>query len=90
MYLLRYKRNGEWRVVVLTNAYSIAHARMIAACLEPGRFFGGHRISRASVERLPAWAVGCVLTVAELKSLVEEKKKPPAPSRRRPARRGRA
>jgi hypothetical protein len=47
MYLLRYKRDGEWRMVVIANAYSVAHARMVAAGLEPGRFVDGRRVSRA-------------------------------------------
>ena len=84
MYLLRYKRGGEWRLVLIADAYSVAHARIIAAELGAGRFVDGHRVSRASVERLPAWAVGCVLTLAELTVLVEDKKKPPTPSTRRP------
>jgi hypothetical protein len=84
MYLLRYKRDGEWRVVVVADAYSVAHARMVAAGLEPGRFVDGHRASRASVGRLPPDAVGRVLTVAELRALVKGKKKPPAPFVRPP------
>ena len=31
VYLLRYKRGGEWRLVVIANAHSVAHARMVAA-----------------------------------------------------------
>src|SRR5690348_7770483 len=31
MYLLRYRREGEWRVVIIANAYSVAHARILAA-----------------------------------------------------------
>jgi hypothetical protein len=84
MYLLRYKRDGGWRVVVITNAYSVAHARIIAAGLSPGRWVDGHRIRRASVARLPRDAVGRVLTIAELTALVESEKKPPARSVRRP------
>jgi hypothetical protein len=83
VYLLRYKRDGEWRVVVIASAYSVVHARMVAAGLEAGRFVDGHRVSRASVERLPPGAVGRVLTLAELRALVEGKKKPPATSVRR-------
>ena len=71
-------------MVVIANAYSVAHARMIAARLEPGTFVDGHRVTRASVERLPTWAVGAVLTPAELTALVDGKKKPPAPSVRPP------
>jgi len=84
VYLLRYKRDGEWRLVVIASAYSVAHARMIAAGLEPGTFVDGHPARRASVERLPPDAVGRVLTLADLASMVEGKKKPPAPSVRRP------
>jgi hypothetical protein len=84
VYLLRYKRDGEWRVVVIASAYSVAHARMIAAGLEPGTFVDGRPVSRASVERLPPDAVGRVLTLADLMTLAEGKKKPPAPSARRP------
>jgi len=77
MYLLRYKRDGEWSVVIV-DAYSIAHARMVAAGLEPGRFIDGQPVNRASVGRLPPWAVGRVLTLADLKSIASGKKKPPA------------
>jgi hypothetical protein len=84
VYLLRYKRDGSWRFVVIASAYSVAHARMIAAALEPGTFIDGHRVSRASVARLPTWAMGAVLTLADLTALVEGKKKPPAPLVRPP------
>jgi hypothetical protein len=77
VYLLRYKRDGEWRLVVIADAYSVAHARMLAAGLEPGIFVNGHRVSRTS---LPIDAGGRVLTLADLMVLVEGKKKPPAPS----------
>jgi len=80
MYLLRYKRGGDWRLVVIADAYSVAHARMVAAGLVAGRFVDGHRVSRASVERLPPEAVGRVLTVPELRALIKGKKTPPAPS----------
>jgi hypothetical protein len=80
MYLLRYKRGDQWRVVVIAEAYSVAHARMVAAGLNPGRFVDGHRVSRASVERLPPDAVGRVLTVAELRAMVKGKRNPSAPS----------
>jgi hypothetical protein len=84
MYLLRYKREGEWRLVVIADAYSVAHARMVAAGLEPGRFIDGHRVRRDSVARLPPDAVGRVLALAELTAVVEGKRKPPGPSTRRP------
>ena len=56
---------------------------VFAAGLEPGTFVNGYAVSRASVERLPADAVGRVLALADLMALVEGKKKPPAPSARR-------
>ena len=80
MYLLRYRRDGEWRLVVIANAYSVAHARMVAAGLGAGRFVDGHRVSRAVIERLLPDAVERVLTVAELRALGKSKKKPSAPS----------
>ena len=82
--MLRYKREGEWRLVIIADAYRVAHARMLAAGLEPGRFVNGHRVSRASVAGLPPDAVGRVLALAELTALVEGKKKPPAVSTWRP------
>jgi hypothetical protein len=84
MYLLRYKRDGQFRVVMIANAYSVAHARMMAAGLSPGQFVNGHEVSRASVARLPRDAVGRILTHSELKAVTACKKKPPAPSVRRP------
>jgi hypothetical protein len=84
MYLLRYKRDGAWRMVVIADAYSVAHARMVAAGLGPGRFVDGHRISRASVERLLPDAVGRVLTLADLMAMAAGKKKSPAPFVRPP------
>jgi hypothetical protein len=78
VYLLHYKRNGEWRLVVIANAYSVAHARMIAAGLEPGTFVDGQPVSQASVARLPPDAVGRVLTLAELTALAAREKKPPS------------
>jgi len=80
MYLLRYERNGEWRVVVIADAYSVAHARMVAAALEPGTFVNGHQVTRASVAGLPPDAFGRVLTLADLMVLAKDKKKPPARS----------
>jgi len=78
MFLLRYKRDGEPRLVVIANAYSVAHARLLAAGLEPGRFIDGQRVSPAAAARFPAWAVGKVLTFKQLAGLA--KKKPPAPN----------
>jgi len=72
MYMLRYRRDGELRMVVIADAYSVAHARMVAAGLEPGTFVDGHRVSRASVARLPVDVVGRVLTLADLIALVEK------------------
>ena len=71
-------------MVVIADAYSVAHARMVAAGLAAGRFVDGHRVNPASVARLPRDAVGRVLTIAELAALLKCKKKPPAPSVRRP------
>ena len=84
MYLLRYKRDGEWRLVVIAEAYSVAHARMAAAGLGAGRFVDGHRVSGPSVARLPPDAVGRVLALGELRALVHGKKKPFAPFVRPP------
>jgi len=84
MYLLRYRRDGEWRLVLVANAYSVAHARMIAAGLEPGTFVNGHAVSRASVERLPADVVGRVLALADLAAMIDGKKKQRARSVWRP------
>ena len=83
MYLLRYKRDGEWRLVVIAEAYSVAHARMVAAGLAAGRFVDGRRVSQASAARLPPEAVGRALTLGELTAFTEGEKKPPAPSVRR-------
>jgi hypothetical protein len=77
MYLLRYKRDGEWRVVIV-DGYSIAHVRMVAAGLEPGRFVDGQPVSRVSVARLPPWAVGRVLTLKQLEAVARRKKSPRA------------
>jgi hypothetical protein len=76
MYLLRYQRDGDLRVVVIANAYSVAHARLLAAGLEPGTYVDGQKVSKASVARLPAWAVGRVLTVNRLTALANRKKRP--------------
>jgi len=71
MYMLRYRRDGELRMVVIAEAYSVAHARMVAAGLEPGMFVDGHRVSGASVARLPVDVVGRVLTLTDLIVLAE-------------------
>ena len=85
VFMLRYKRGDETRVVII-DGMSVAHARMMAAFLNPGTFVEGRKIDRASAARLPRWAVGLVLTQRELASLAAAKKKPPALSvrRRRP------
>jgi hypothetical protein len=71
VYWLRYLRDGETRVVIL-DGWSVAHARMRAAGLDPGVYVSGCRIDhataahsrreRASVEpfggRLPEGAGG--------------------------------
>ena len=80
MYLLRYKRDDRWRVVVIAGAYSVAHARMVAAGLAAGRYVDGHRVNPTSVARLPRDSLGRVLAIAELAALLKGEKKPPAPS----------
>jgi hypothetical protein len=77
MFVLRYQWNGAPRVVLIADAYSVAHARLLAAGLEPGTYVDGQRVSSATVARLPAWAVGRVLTVQQVAKMVR-KKKPPA------------
>ena len=57
---------------------------VFAAGLEPGTFVNGYAVSRASVERLPADAVGRVLPLADLVAMIDGKKKPPARSVWRP------
>ena len=69
--------------MVIADAYSVAHARMVAAGLAAGRYVDGHRINSESVARLPRDEVGRVLTIEELAALLKDKKKPPAPSVRR-------
>ena len=81
MFVLRYKRDGQFRVVIL-DGISVAHARMAASFLEPGRFIEGRRIDPSAI-RLPQQAVGRVLTPADLALLAADRKKPPAPSVRR-------
>ena len=82
MYLLRYRRDGEVRVVVIANAFSVAHARIVAAGLEPGTFVDGRRVDEAVVARLSPEAVGRVLTLPDLAALAGGKK-PRAPNVRR-------
>jgi hypothetical protein len=84
VYLLRYKRDGEWRVVVITDAHSVAHARLLAARLAAGRFVDGGRVSQDSIQRLLREAVGRILTLTDLSALMAGTKKPPAASVRRP------
>jgi hypothetical protein len=82
VFLLRYRRDGAVRVVIL-EGISVAHARMAAAWLEPGTFLEGRRVNCASAARVPQWAIGRVVTAGELAAIVADKKKPPAPSVRR-------
>ncbi len=82
VFVLRYKREGEFRVVIL-DAISVAHARMTAAWLEPGTFIDGRSIDEATAARLSPRLVGRVLTRRELTTLAAGKKKPPAPKVRR-------
>jgi hypothetical protein len=78
VYWLRYVRDGEPRVVIL-DGWSVAHARMCAAGLEPGVFVAGYRIDRVTAARLPESAVGRVLKRPEALVLLVPKK-PPASS----------
>jgi hypothetical protein len=80
VYWLRYVRDGEPRVVIL-DGWSVAHARMRAAGLEPGVFVAGYRIDRATAARLPENAVGRILKRPEALVLLVPKK-PPASSAR--------
>jgi hypothetical protein len=82
VFVLRYKRDGEFRVVIL-KGISVAHARMMASFLEPGKFIDGRPLDGATAVRLPAQAVGRVLKPSDLADLAAGKKKPPAPSVRR-------
>ena len=79
MYWLRYLRDGETRVVIM-DGWSVAHARMRAAGLEPGVYVSGCRIDGVSATQLPEGAVGRVLTRQEAVALLLPKK-PAAPSR---------
>jgi len=78
VYWLRYVRDGETRVVIL-DGWSVAHARMRAAGLEPGVYMSGCRIHGATAAHLPESGVGRVLTRQEALALLSPKK-PPAPS----------
>jgi hypothetical protein len=85
VFVLRYKRDGEFRVVIL-DGISVAHARMRASFLEPGRFIDGRPLDRATAARLPPKVVGRVLTSAHLAAAGTGKKPPAASVRRRGAR----
>jgi hypothetical protein len=78
VYWLRYLRDGETRVVIL-DGWSVAHARMRAAGLDPGVYVSGCRIDGATAAHLPEGAVGRVLSRREALALLVPKK-PPAPS----------
>jgi hypothetical protein len=82
VYWLRYLRNGQTRVVIL-DGWSVAHARMRAAGLEPGCYVAGYRIDRATAAHLREGVVGRVLSHQEALALLVPKK-PPVPSLRRP------
>jgi len=76
--LVALRADNEPRVVIL-DGWSVAHARMRAAGLEPGIFVMGYRIDRATAAHLPNGIVGRVLTRQEAMVLLVPKK-PPAPS----------
>jgi hypothetical protein len=65
--------------VVILDGWSVAHARMRAAGLEPGIFIAGYRIDRATAANLPGNVVGRVLTREEAMAVLIPKK-PPARS----------
>jgi hypothetical protein len=73
LYWLRYLRAGETRVVIM-DGWSVAHARMRAAGLEPGVYASGCRIDRAAAAHIPESAVGRVLTRQEALRLLTPKK----------------
>jgi hypothetical protein len=60
VFLLRCRRDGDVRVVVL-DELGVAHARMMAAWPEPGTFVDGRQIGRTSAARLLPGAVGRAL-----------------------------
>jgi hypothetical protein len=78
VYWLRYLRDGEARIVIL-DGWSVAHARMRAAGLEPGVYMSGCRIHAATAAHIPESAVGRVLTRHEALGLLIAKK-PATPS----------
>ena len=78
MYWWRYVRAGETRVVIL-DGWSVAHARMRAAGLEPGVYASGCRIDAATAAYIPESVIGRVLSRQEALALLVPKK-PPAPS----------
>jgi len=76
VYLLRYKRDGEWRVVMIANAVSVAHPRMA-----PGSWLADSSTAAGSTGplwrccRATPWAGSAGLT-----AFVEARiSRPPAP-----------
>ena len=78
MFWLRYVRAGETRVVIM-DGWSVAHARMRAAGLEPGVYASGCRIDAATAAHIPESVIARVLKRQEALALLVPKK-PPAPS----------
>jgi hypothetical protein len=78
VYWLRYLRDGKPRVVIL-DGWSVAHARMRAAGLEPGVYVSGCRIDTATAARIPEGVIDRVLSRQQALALLVSKK-PPAPS----------
>ena len=88
MYWLRYIRDGETRVVIM-DGWSVAHARMRTAGLEPGIYVSGRRIDAATAAHIPESVIGRVMRRQEAMALLDLPKKPPAPSpkKKRPVQR---
>ena len=78
MYWLRYLRDRQPCVVIL-DGWSVAHARLRAAGLEPGAYVSGSRIDAATAARIPGSAIERVLSRQEALALLVPKR-PAAPS----------
>ena len=75
---MRYLRDGQTRVVIM-DGWSVAHARMRAAGLEPGVYASGCRIDAATAASIPDSVIGRVMNLQEAMALLIPKK-PPMPS----------
>jgi hypothetical protein len=79
LFLLRYVRDGETRVVIM-DGWSLMHARLSASCLGLGTFVEGHPIDPATMAGVPLQAVGRPMSRQEAMALLNLTKKPPARS----------